>query len=283
MACRISWAATASRCLRALARAVVAGGRTQAFLGVDRRQPLVGVVDGESEAAAQLVGEACAARGHGVRRAVERERTADDQAERGCHSSIRAAMAAKRSALARRESWSADAPAAVATRQRRRRCAFLQSRRRARPGCCRFSGMTGLVDKIGEIDAEQFQCRGQSFLVRESKRMCSSAGDGQPGILRQFVFELAGSPAGVAEGHHHVARLAVRGDRLQDVARAGEADVLVDDQRRLPLAERSMQDEAAVGLYRSAEKNRQIGEAFGLQRNVDFLRAASPDSCRSAD
>jgi hypothetical protein len=47
--------------------------------------------------------------------------------------------------------------------------------------------------------------------------------------------------------------------------------VLVDDQRRLPLADRSMEDEAAVGLYRSAEENRQIGEAFGLQGNVDFL------------
>jgi hypothetical protein len=46
--------------------------------------------------------------------------------------------------------------------------------------------------------------------------------------------------------------------------------VLVDHQRGLPLPDRSMQDETTVGLHRSAEENRQIGETFACRGTSIF-------------
>lgn len=51
------------------AATVVAGG-TQSILGVDRGKTLLGKIDAQAEAAAQLVGETSAVRGHGGCRAV---------------------------------------------------------------------------------------------------------------------------------------------------------------------------------------------------------------------
>ena len=70
----------ASRTPRAAVAA--AAGFAQAFLGLDRGVTLVDVRDGQAETAAQLVGETRAARGHGVRAAVGRQRQTDDEGQR---------------------------------------------------------------------------------------------------------------------------------------------------------------------------------------------------------
>ena len=65
--------------------------------------------------------------------------------------------------------------------------------------------------------------------------------------------------------------IAVADDGLEDVARTREAHLLGDGQRRLPLPERAVQDEAAVGLHRAAEEDGNLGEVGGLGGQVGLF------------
>ena len=59
--------------------------------------------------------------------------------------------------------------------------------------------------------------------------------------------------------------------------------MVVDRQRRLPAADRLVQDKAAVGLHRAAEKHGHAAKrARRCQRHVDALEQAPPASCRRA-
>ena len=60
------------------AAAIEAAG-AESFLRIERRKSLLGKIDTETEATAQLVGEASAARGHRVWRAVKQGRMTHDQ------------------------------------------------------------------------------------------------------------------------------------------------------------------------------------------------------------
>jgi hypothetical protein len=86
------------------------------------------------------------------------------------------------------------------------------------------------------------------------------------------VFDLTGCPAGITKGNQEIVRLSTVGDCLQDVARTGEAQLLVDYQRRLPVSDRPMQDKAAVGLYRPTQENRQAGKARSLQGDINSFQ-----------
>jgi hypothetical protein len=107
-----------------------------------------------------------------------------------------------------------------------------------------------------------------------SNKMLLLAGYGQPGILGNFRFQLPGIPAGIAEGDDEFRGQAGAADRRQHVARTGQADFAIHRQRRLPLADRAMQHEAAVQLYRATEIDRQFGQIFGFQLEVDLVEQA---------
>src|SRR3990167_1199914 len=61
------------------------------------------------------------------------------------------------------------------------------------------SCMPGDVRQVGKIDAEQLHRGRQAFLGRQLENDVRVGSDGQPGVLRQFPFELPGRPAGVAQ------------------------------------------------------------------------------------
>ena len=77
------------------------------------------------------------------------------------------------------------------------------------------------IGEIGEVHAEQLHRGGQTLFRRHGEDDLRLGGDGQPGVLRQFPFELAGRPSGITERDEHVMGLALLAHVLQDVARTG--------------------------------------------------------------
>ena len=95
--------------------------------------------------------------------------------------------------------------------------------------------------------------------------------DGEPGVLRDLLLELSRRPAGVAQRHEHVLRALAARDRLEHVLRRREADVVVDGERGLPVAERPVQHEPAVDLDGTAEMHRHAAQLGVRERDVDLL------------
>src|SRR4051812_46131292 len=125
---------------------------------------------------------------------------------------------------------------------------------RARP-----SGMSCRVLQPRVVEAEQFHRLRQALLGRNVEEDRVFRLDGEPGVLRKLLLELSRRPAGVAERHQHALGTFAAADGFQDVLRRGEADRLAHRKRRLPIADRLVQHEAAVGLHRAAEVDRRAG------------------------
>ena len=94
---------------------------------------------------------------------------------------------------------------------------------------------------------------------------------GEPRVLPELLLELAGRPSRITERHEHVARTVAAAHGLENVLRSGETHVVGDGERRLPIAERAMQHEAAVDLHRAAEVNGRGAQSVVGQRDVDLL------------
>src|SRR6185295_10510745 len=115
------------------------------------------------------------------------------------------------------------------------------------------SGVAGLGREHADIDADLLQRLlvlaldvGPEDQLRIGRAM-------QPAVLVDFLLELAGRPAGIAERQERAARPLAARDRLEDVERRRETDALVDRQRGvLDVEVGRMQDEAALGVDRSA-------------------------------
>ena len=91
----------------------------------------------------------------------------------------------------------------------------------------------------------------------------------QPTVLLDFLLELARRPAGIAERQDGIVRAGAARNRLQDVERGGEADALVDRQRRILDEEVGrMQHEAAPGFHRPTLEHFDV---LGLGRQLDTL------------
>jgi hypothetical protein len=67
----------------------------------------------------------------------------------------------------------------------------------------------------------------------------------QPAIMLDFVFELPRRPAGIAQRQDRVLRSGPLRDRLEDIDGRGQADVVVDIERRVL-------DEEIAGMQRDA-------------------------------
>ena len=59
-------------------------------------------------------------------------------------------------------------------------------------------------------------------IVPAIEQQCLIGWNGQPGILLNFLVELARSPAGIAQGEDALARAATLGDDLQQVETCGQ-------------------------------------------------------------
>src|SRR6478672_8643590 len=86
----------------------------------------------------------------------------------------------------------------------------------------------------------------------------------QPAICLDLAFELARRPSGIAECEQRLVGSGALSDVAQDVDGGGEAHAFVDGERALLLEiVGAMQDEAASGLYRTAEMHRHGAKPHG--------------------
>ena len=89
----------------------------------------------------------------------------------------------------------------------------------------------------------------------------------QPRVVQNLVLELPRPPARVAERNENVPRASSGDERVEDVARHGDRDVLaLHRQRVLPRTGRAMQDEAALLHDRPPFHDRKLpgGVALGV-------------------
>src|SRR5262249_62129323 len=87
----------------------------------------------------------------------------------------------------------------------------------------------------------------------EAEAQLRIGGRMQPAILMDLVLALSGRPAGVAQREHRARRSLAARDRLEDIEGGGQADAVVDRQRRVfneKIAR--MQHESAARLDRTA-------------------------------
>src|SRR5258707_929933 len=74
----------------------------------------------------------------------------------------------------------------------------------------------------------------------------------QPGVRPNLFLQLAAVPAGVPQGDNGLLGPLAAGHGRQDIPRRSHVQRIGDLERRIPFAECTMHDEAAIGLHRSA-------------------------------
>jgi hypothetical protein len=87
-------------------------------------------------------------------------------------------------------------------------------------------------------------------------------------------FQLPGIPAGITEGDDNFRGQPGATDRSQHVTRAGQANFAIHCQCRLPEANRPMQHKTTIQLHRATKIDRQAGEAFGIELDINFVEQA---------
>src|SRR5947209_7255674 len=91
----------------------------------------------------------------------------------------------------------------------------------------------------------------------------------QPAVFLDFVFQLSRRPLRIAQREDGVLRPRSLGDRLEDIDGGGQADAVVDRQRRVLDEEVArMQHEAAPGLDRTALQH---FHRSGIFRQLDLV------------
>src|SRR5690606_37882803 len=85
---------------------------------------------------------------------------------------------------------------------------------------------------------------------------------GQPEIIGDLLLQLTLAPAGISQGDQFLLGTLVTRQGGENIPGRGQADLLGNRQRGLPAAPGAMEDEAAVGLDRTAG----INELVLLQR-----------------
>mmetsp|Transcript_11328 Transcript_11328/g.21959 ORF Transcript_11328/g.21959 Transcript_11328/m.21959 type:complete len:230 (+) Transcript_11328:224-913(+) len=125
------------------------------------------------------------------------------------------------------------------------------------------------------VDAQQAQGLVVALLDRRVEDDGRRGVDRQPTVAADFLFELAGGPAAVAQGDQQLARPGAIRQRLQHVAAGGHLQAAGHGQRRVvvrPFAvQRLMQHKATVRLHRPAVEHRALGQAVGGRAELDLL------------
>ena len=97
--------------------------------------------------------------------------------------------------------------------------------------------------------------------------------DRQPAVLRDFFFELARAPAGVAEREQEAFRTLAARDGFEHVFRGGHFETArhAHGRRVRVAAFRIVQHEAALGLHRAAEIHGHMQQGFDFELEVDAI------------
>ena len=129
--------------------------------------------------------------------------------------------------------------------------------------------MPGFARQLAQIDADLAQRLVVFAVGVGAEDQFRIGGAMQPAVRLDFVFQLPGRPAGIAEREDGALRPVAARDRLEDVERGGEADAFVDRQRRVLDEEIGrVQYEAAPGFHRPALEHLDV---FRPHRQFDAL------------
>src|ERR1019366_1070274 len=121
------------------------------------------------------------------------------------------------------------------------------------PGRSEELSVPGFARQLAQIDADLAQRLVVFAIGVGAEDQFRIGGAMQPAVRLDFVFQLPGRPAGIAEREDGALRPVAARDRLEDVERGGEADAFVDRQRRVLDEEIGrVQYEAAPGFHRPA-------------------------------
>src|SRR5436305_7495886 len=113
--------------------------------------------------------------------------------------------------------------------------------------------VAGLVRQHARVDADLAQGAAVLFVDVVAEDQVRIRVTMQPAIALDLGLELAWRPAGIAEREDGVLWSGTLADRAQNVHRRGEADAIVDPERRVVDVEiAGMQHEAAAGIDRAA-------------------------------
>src|ERR1700704_4637199 len=116
-----------------------------------------------------------------------------------------------------------------------------------------YSGMPGFGGQHARVDPDFLQRPLVFFLDVAAEDQVRIGVAMQPAIILDFGFQLSGFPAGVTQRQDGVLRSRALRDRLENIDRRGQANSVVDLQRRILDEEIArMQHEAAAGLDRAA-------------------------------
>ena len=111
--------------------------------------------------------------------------------------------------------------------RRRRQCVDLRSIRWV-------SGVPGLGRDQVHIYTQLGGSSAQPCVVRGRENDIAVGRQGKPAVFRQFLFQLAGRPAGVAQCNQVLLRAVVIGDGSQDIAGSRQGDVVGNLEAGLP-------------------------------------------------
>ena len=117
------------------------------------------------------------------------------------------------------------------------------------------SRVPGLARQHAEIDADLLQRLFVFAADIGTEDQLRIGGAVQPAVALNFVFELAGRPAGIAERQDRAGRSVAARDRLENVDGGGEADSVVDRQRRV------LDEEIGASAARSRARSRPVRRA----------------------
>ena len=260
-------------------------GFTQPFFGVDRGEPFVGIATGRPK-------RPCSWLPKRVQRAVmvcgapSSDTGRPTISRTGCHALISVSMAAKRSALAR----------GVDHGQRMRLFEQGFADRDADPlfaeieGQHRAFGLRHALApsaKWAKLTPSVLIAAARRSSNGSSNRICDCAGTVSQAFCASSS-SLAGRPAGIAEGDDDVAGDAFLPKDCRTSRELVRPDLGARGQRRLPGTQRSVKNEAAVGLHRAAEIDRHppqsrlhraAARSFEQRRQRHVDRAVDDDPC----
>src|SRR4051812_45109774 len=119
------------------------------------------------------------------------------------------------------------------------------------------------------IDAGALEGRGPARIDVAIVEQGLAARGGEPAVAAQFPLELAGAPAGIAQGGEPAARTPPLGDRAEDLERCAERPAVADLDALGPAPFSRVEEEAALRLDRPAEMDRNVGRDPGI--DVELL------------
>ena len=115
------------------------------------------------------------------------------------------------------------------------------------------------VSRLGRNQAHvhtNTRCGGLPGLFEGGVEHQFTAGRGaEPGVFHQFLFQLAGFPAGVAQTDQRLLRSFADGDGFQNIAAGSEHQAVAERHAGLPVGGGSVQHETGLLLYRTASNH----------------------------